>query len=354
LPQVYRDERAFDRRAYLAQQGIDLVGALRAPELLELVAPSRSSVPTWMPRLRQHLRKEIDTLWPSDANVGGILRAMLLGDRHFGDREEAADFQKAGAFHVLVVAGLHVGAIAVVLFWLGRKLRWARAWTVLFTLLLLLAYVGVVQQRAPVLRATLMAAIVVAGGFFFRRLDLLNSAALATVSPYLWSRGFQKIDVVALTHAHQDPLGGLTAIVENFRVGSLWIGREVNSPAVAKLESLATERHIPIEYESPGKAFSLDGVDGQFLWPDLSNVGAAPAAKNNDSLVLRLKYRNRTLLLPGDAEKQAEHAMLAEASGTELRADVLKVGHHGSKNSTSQEFLDAVDQKIAIYFSWGR
>jgi competence protein ComEC len=164
----------------------------------------------------------------------------------------------------------------------------------------------------------------------------------------LWSRGFQEIDVVALTHAHQDHLGGLTAIVENFRVGSLWIGREVNSPAMAKLESLATERHIPIEYESPGKAFSMDGVDGQFLWPDLSNVGAAPAAKNNDSLVLRLKYRNRTLLLPSDAEKQAEHAMLAEASGTELRADVLKVGHHGSKNSTSQELLDAVDPKIAI------
>jgi competence protein ComEC len=181
LPQVYRDEGAFDRRAYLAQQGIDLVGALRAPELLELVAPSRSSVPTWMPRLRQHLRKEIDTLWPSDANVGGILRAMLLGDRHFVDREEAADFQKTGAFHVLVVAGLHVGAIAVVLFWLGRKLRWARAWTVLFTLLLLLAYVGVIQQRTPVLRVTLMAAIVVAGGFFFRRLDLLSSAALAAL-----------------------------------------------------------------------------------------------------------------------------------------------------------------------------
>jgi beta-lactamase superfamily II metal-dependent hydrolase len=68
-------------------------------------------------------------------------------------------------------------------------------------------------------------------------------------------------------------------------------------------------------------------------------------AKNNDSLVLRLKYRNRTLLLPGDAEKQA---MLAENSEGDLHADVLKVGHHGSKNSTTQEFLEAVHPQVAI------
>jgi competence protein ComEC len=64
---------------------------------------------------------------------------MLLGDRSFVDRDEARDFQKTGAFHVLVVAGLHVGAIAVLLFWVGRKLRWARVWTMSITLLLLIA-----------------------------------------------------------------------------------------------------------------------------------------------------------------------------------------------------------------------
>jgi len=82
------------------------------------------------------------------------------------------------------------------------------------------------------------------------------------VSPYLWSRGFKKIDVVALTHAHQDHLGGLSAILENFRVGQLWIGREVKSAALAKLESLAREKHIAIEYESRGKSFLLDEVEG--------------------------------------------------------------------------------------------
>ena len=84
------------------------------------------------------------------------------------------------------------------------------------------------------------------------------------VSPYLWSRGFKKIDAVALTHAHQDHLGGLNAILENFRIGRLWLGREVNNPALARLEALARERNISLEYETRGKQFSLDEVQGNF------------------------------------------------------------------------------------------
>ncbi len=123
LPQVYRDEGAFDRRAYLSQHGVDLVASLRAGELLELIKPGRPSVGGWISRVRRNLREEIDALWPTSPRVAGVMRAMLLGDRTFIEREEAIDFQKTGAFHVLVVAGLHVGAIAMVLFWAGRKLR---------------------------------------------------------------------------------------------------------------------------------------------------------------------------------------------------------------------------------------
>jgi competence protein ComEC len=168
------------------------------------------------------------------------------------------------------------------------------------------------------------------------------------VSPYLWSRGYKTIDVVALTHAHQDHLGGLTAVLENFRVGRLWIGREVNSAALAKLEVLARSRNVAVEYEDRGKQFSLDGVDGAFLWPEQGESNAVATAKNNDSLVMRLKFGNETVLLPGDAEKQVEHTMLEENSAEDLRADVLKIGHHGSKNSSTEEFLGAVHPKIAI------
>jgi len=107
------------------------------------------------------------------------------------------------------------------------------------------------------------------------------------VSPYLWSRGFQKLDVVALTHAHQDHLGGLPAILDNFRVAKLWIGREVSSLALARLEELGRRRKIPIEHELRRKSFRWDGVDGDFLWPEIAPEEVAPSAKNNDSLVLR-------------------------------------------------------------------
>jgi competence protein ComEC len=168
------------------------------------------------------------------------------------------------------------------------------------------------------------------------------------VSPYLWSRGFQKLDVVALTHAHQDHIGGLAAILENFRVGTLWIGREVESAALAKLENLAREKKVPIVHELRGEAFSWDGVEAQLLWPEISPQAVGTSAKNNDSLVLHLKYGERGMMLPGDAENQAESSVLSDNDESALRADVLKVGHHGSKNSTTPEFLAAVHPRVAV------
>ena len=152
----------------------------------------------------------------------------------------------------------------------------------------------------------------------------------------------------ALTHAHQDHIGGLAAILEDFHVGALWIGREVESEALASLEKLARARKIPVVHEIRGDAFTWDGIESQFLWPEVApdEIGLSP--KNNDSLVLRLKYGERTFMLPGDAEKQAESAILEENAETALRADVLKVGHHGSKNSTMPGFLAAVHPQVAV------
>jgi competence protein ComEC len=168
------------------------------------------------------------------------------------------------------------------------------------------------------------------------------------VSPYLWSRGFQKLDVVALTHAHQDHLGGLSAILENFRVSELWIGREASSPSLAKVEQLARDKNIPIVHEARANTFTWDNVEGTFFWPETSSAVTWPTAKNDDSLVLKLQYNTDAVLLPGDAEKEAERGMLAHNGQDELQADVLKIGHHGSKNSTTSEFLTAVKPRIAI------
>ena len=152
----------------------------------------------------------------------------------------------------------------------------------------------------------------------------------------------------AATESLYTRLGGLTAIIENFRVSELWIGRDVASPALARLQELARARGIQIKHVSRGKQFIWDGVEGEFFWPDTPAGDLVAAPKNNDSLVLRLRYGNRTMLLPGDAEKEAERRMLAEDGAEALRADVLKVGHHGSKNSTMPEFLAAVQPRLGI------
>jgi hypothetical protein len=104
LPQIYRDEGAFDRRAYLEQQNVDLVATLRAPELMERTVVSPRTGATLLAHVRRRLRDEIDTLFSNRPQVDGVLRAMLLGDRSFVERAESTDFQKTGAFHVLVVA----------------------------------------------------------------------------------------------------------------------------------------------------------------------------------------------------------------------------------------------------------
>jgi competence protein ComEC len=186
------------------------------------------------------------------------------------------------------------------------------------------------------------------GGFAGQETRLGSDPGEEAVSAYLWSRDYKKIDVVALTHAHQDHLGGLTAVLQNFAVGQLWIGREVASPVLAKLEALAKLHKIPLEHQTRGSRFIWDGINGEFLWPDVSSLEPSPSAKNDDSLVLCLRYGLRSILLPGDAEQTAEREMLANTPAERLRADILKVGHHGSKNSTTPEFLAATRPSLAI------
>jgi competence protein ComEC len=114
------------------------------------------------------------------------------------------------------------------------------------------------------------------------------------------------------------------------------------------LRQLAASLNVPVEHERRTQSFPWDGVQVDILWPEIEPEDIAPQAKNNDSLVIRLKYGDRTILLPGDAEKQVEYTLLDENERAFLHADVLKVGHHGSKNSTMPEFLNAVAPQVSI------
>jgi competence protein ComEC len=179
LPRDFLDPGAFDFRGYLAQQGIDLTGTLRDAVLMQRLPGSPPTLRERLARARGALRREADRVFgPGEAPV---VRAMLLGDRSFVDSTLATSFQKAAAYHVLVIAGLHVAVLTIFLFWLCRRLHLSPVPTTLVVLVLLGGYVAVVQDRPPVERAALMAAVVLVSRLFFRRVSVLNSVSLAAV-----------------------------------------------------------------------------------------------------------------------------------------------------------------------------
>src|SRR5580700_6054503 len=640
----FGDPGSFDFRGYLARQNIQLQGSLRNGQLLTIVDHPRLTLFDRSARLRGRFLSSLNELFASRPDEGALARAMLLGDRTFVERDRVVDFQKTGVYHVLVLAGLHVGALAAFFLWAGRRLRLSQLQRILLTLLALAAYASLVEDRPPILRAVLMAAVFLSAKIIYRQMDLINVAAVSAllilaarpseitdasfllsfsavatigaiavpciarssepyrraldhlsdvtrdpahaprviqfrmemraaadwlsarlprfaapfgsglvahpfraalyfweiifisavlqlgmlpplayyfhrvalagpfanvpallltglavpigfltlaaslvshplagliakvlglilstldaavrwfaglhgasyripgptvtlmaifvglavvlsaairmhwklwwpssaamallgaaaiiathpfsprlapqrleltvldvgqgdslflsfprgrtmlvdgggelgnfhsggmrsgidvgedvVSPYLWSRGLKKIDVVALTHAHEDHLGGLPAIFENFRVGEFWVGRDIQSGAYRQVLAAARAHGVLVRHLKQGDSFSEDNVSGTVLWPD--DPSESQAAKNDDSLVLRLTDGAETLLLAGDIERPSERRILAEEQP--VKVNFLKVAHHGSKTSTTDPFLSAAHPAFA-------
>lgn len=656
-PRNFLNPGAFDARAHLAREDIHLTGSLRSTELLHKLESPPPALRHRLARLRGAMLARIDTMFAAHPEQAAVLRAMLLGDRNFIDHDLAQQFQRTTVYHVLVVSGLHVAALAAFLFWLGRALRLPRWLVVTVTIAVLVAFVAVVEDQPPILRAALMAGVTLLATLMFRRVELLNTIALAAwilllarpsaladpsfqlsflaasmigalalpwialtsapyrhalahltdpardpaqsprvaqfrldvrdaaawlaarlplpaerasratraavtgvcvtairlwdvllvsaaiqlgmlpvmalyfhrvslgsvpanipasllsaaivpvgflamglsavwaalgnfaagttsglltmllasvewfdraqwaawrvpdpplwllavyagtlvlisigartaadaqspprtkprlwvalaalahaamvllvavhpfpaqlargqleitaldvgqgdsifaafpdgrtllvdggglfgttraggfrtgldigeqvVSPYLWRRGMRRLDVVALTHAHQDHLDGLHAVLANFRVGELWVTRDVDSPAYRALLETAARRGVTVIHRQRGNSFSWGDVSGLVLWPDPSE-GLGQPARNNDSLVLRLDFGRTSALLAGDIEQDVEAELVLR--GDPLDVDFLKVPHHGSRTSTTTSFVAGVTPQAA-------
>jgi competence protein ComEC len=164
------------------------------------------------------------------------------------------------------------------------------------------------------------------------------------VSQYLWSRHIGHLDAIALTHAHSDHMGGMPAVLANFRPHILWVGNNPMIPAYMALLQDAKADGTSVESWHAGQQFSFDDTQVRVLSPAADYVpGRLPS--NDDSLVLRIAYGQAAVLLEGDAEFRSEARMVANGvPATEL----LKVGHHGSSTSTTPAFLAAVAPRYAV------
>ncbi len=152
------------------------------------------------------------------------------------------------------------------------------------------------------------------------------------VSAYLFTRAIRKVDILALTHAHEDHIGGVKALVENFQPSEIWTGA---FPESARIDKMG----VPVRRLRAGEAFPWGGTTVRVLSPPPDYEPAAQP-RNNDSLAFRIDYGRRGFLFTGDVEKAMESRMVRD--GLVDRADVLKVAHHGSRTSSTTEFLDAV------------
>ena len=178
----------------------------------------------------------------------------------------------------------------------------------------------------------------------------------AVVSEFLWSRGLDRIDYLLATHAHADHIDGLKDVARNFRVRAALVARTPPASAeYAAFSAAMRASNIPVRLVARGDALRFGAATAEVLYPPpapvsspgegAADAGALPSG-NDDSVVLRVRYGSRCFLLTGDAERGAETALVA--AGDDLRCDMVKIGHHGSRTSSTAPFVAATRPAFAV------
>lgn len=163
------------------------------------------------------------------------------------------------------------------------------------------------------------------------------------VCEYLWNRGLDSIDYVLATHADADHIDGLNDVVKNFKVRAALVGRAPPGDlAFTLFAQTLRNRETPLQIVNAGDVLKFGQVQIDVLWPPRATEDAP--SRNNDSVVLRVKYGERTFLLTGDIEKPTEELLRLD----QMRSDVVKVPHHGSRSSSTDAFVAAVQPSVAI------
>jgi competence protein ComEC len=170
------------------------------------------------------------------------------------------------------------------------------------------------------------------------------------IEPYLDFHGIRELDMVVLTHPDLDHGGGLAHILENFKVGeALGIADiPLDAETHRRLHAIVNARNITYSFPYAGKIEFTATATINLLHPiNPSSTNLLDTDKNDDSLVLKITYGEIDILFTGDIGKNAESRLIA--SGQNLRSEILKVPHHGSRTSSSAPFLDAVQPRYAIF-----
>jgi len=185
------------------------------------------------------------------------------------------------------------------------------------------------------------------GGAYDNRFDI----GRRIVAPYLWNQGIHRLDLIILSHPHPDHMNGLKYLVRSFAVGEVWTsGLDRDLPGYAELERLISDRGIPCRIVSAADPpMVISDAEVRLLHPApgfRTRQRKAYAAENSRSLVVRMALEGKVFLFTGDIGEDAEQEMLLR--NTDLRCDLIKVPHHGSKSSSSAPFLSRTRPAIGV------
>ncbi len=166
----------------------------------------------------------------------------------------------------------------------------------------------------------------------------------SVVSEFLWEQGYSEIDYVVATHADADHMQGLADIIGNFEIGRVLLGSEApEDPDYEDLKAAMGRRNVRADLVGSGMAFEIAGVNVRILAPQ---DGMVSKKENDRSVVLRLTFKERSFLLMGDLEADGERKLIRDNG--EIAADVVKAGHHGSRTSSIQNFIDRTNAKFVV------
>jgi len=160
---------------------------------------------------------------------------------------------------------------------------------------------------------------------------------------YIENLGFSRIDILVGTHPHSDHIGGMAAIIRKFEIGEIFMPYiQHNTRTFENTLDAIIENDLTVHSPSPGSIFTHGCIMATVISPHRTYTNNL----NNNSIVIKIEYDDITFLFMGDAEWEAESDILD--SGLDVSACVIKIGHHGSATSTTEEFLSAVMPQIAI------
>ncbi len=165
----------------------------------------------------------------------------------------------------------------------------------------------------------------------------------------LKSQGITTVDKLIITHPHADHIGGAAALFANFTVKQVYdSGQKTTSNLYRQYLTQISKKKIPFAVVTAGTTIEL-GNEAQLriLAPEQPFIGGSEPDLNNNSIVAKLIYGNFSMLMTGDAEKEAEERMLKKDAAS-LKSTLLKSGHHGSKTSSTLPFLKAVNAEAAL------